>query len=81
MTTASPFQHRKCHRLLETDDLSRRELVRALAEVEGLEDWLLLGATTSEFMPTSIDAVLVRLGTERVLLMVEGFFASRAQVA
>ena len=80
MTPASPFQHRKCERLLEADDLSRREQVGALAEIEGLEDWLITGATTPGFMPTTLEAVLVRLGSERVRLMVDGFFAARVQV-
>jgi hypothetical protein len=74
MITSNPFQRRKCDRLLAADDLSRREICAALAKVAGLESWILESATTDLFVPTSIDAVLVRAGTTAVRGFVSRFF-------
>ena len=75
MTTSIPFQRRKCDRLLEDEELSRRELGAGLAGIEGLEEWILERATSDGFIPTSVDEVLRRFGTAWVRGMAGRYFA------
>lgn len=74
----TPYQLRKLERLLVAEDLSRAELARALAGFAHLEDWLLRDAAGPDFLPTSLEAVLTRNGTQKVERMIQRFLREPA---
>ncbi len=76
MAPTATFKRRQLLRLLETNDLSRREQVRVLARTPGLGEWILTEAERSGLETTRLEIAVGRLGTGWTRRAVKRFFLS-----
>ena len=76
MIHSDEFQRRKLLRLLDAEDLSRRELARALSNTDGLGGWMVQEARRAGLETSRVDEALARLGTGWARRAVKRFFLS-----
>jgi hypothetical protein len=76
MVPTDTFRRRKLVRLLDAEDLSRREQVRALARIEGISEWMLNEALRSGLETSRLETAIARLGTGWARRAVKRFYLS-----
>lgn len=76
MPSTPTFQRRKILRLLEAEDLSRRQVARALGTVEGLDRWIQAEASRRGLGTLRTETALAQLGTQWTRLVVKRFYLS-----